>query len=198
MHPLRARVLSLARTSLALPVSLFVAAIARKQARDAAAELRRQQAAAQQNGEKGATQSAADAAANVAETASDEAADALAAADGEEEEHTPEEDTQLNEDLDKLDEAQIPQLTALFAPDGTPCINATTVNVVSWLNGSSAKQLTLDPSVFGVPIRRHVVHDVIRWQLAKRRKGNAKVSQVAVLKCRRCGAAPVDVCVCQI
>lgn len=57
----------------------------------------------------------------------------------------------------------------------------TDVPVVCWATGATVETKALDPDVFGVPIRRDVVHDVIRWQLSKRRAGNAKVSDSARL-----------------
>lgn len=53
------------------------------------------------------------------------------------------------------------------------------VEVKSWVDGSTVGNLSLAPDVFGVPVRRDVVHDVVRWQLAKRRSGNAQVGRHA-------------------
>ncbi|CAM9563236.1 unnamed protein product [Pylaiella littoralis] len=53
------------------------------------------------------------------------------------------------------------------------------VGVVCWADGSSAGSISLTPSVFGVPVRRDVVHDVVRWQLARRRKGNGQTKRIA-------------------
>ncbi|CAM9488106.1 unnamed protein product, partial [Sphacelaria rigidula] len=58
----------------------------------------------------------------------------------------------------------------------------TDVEVLSWTDGSIVSTRTLDPSVFGVPVRRDVVHDVIRWQLARRRKGNAKTKRIGEIR----------------
>ena len=63
--------------------------------------------------------------------------------------------------------------SAGLSPAGDP---ATQVSVVSWADGSPVGTRLLDPNVFGIPVRRDVVHEVVRWQLAKRRKGNGKVS----------------------
>lgn len=49
------------------------------------------------------------------------------------------------------------------------------MEVVSWADGTPTGTISLSPSVFGVPVRRDVVHDVVRWQLAKRRSGNGQV-----------------------
>ena len=61
-----------------------------------------------------------------------------------------------------------------------PCLDGEvkTVGVVDLLNpGSDSEKepVTLDNHMFGAPIRRDIVHRVVRWQLAKRRKGNAFV-----------------------
>ena len=56
-----------------------------------------------------------------------------------------------------------------------PAFAGTEVQVTSWADGSAVGMRSLEPSVFGVPVRRDVVHDVIRWQLAKRRSGNGNV-----------------------
>lgn len=62
-------------------------------------------------------------------------------------------------------------------PEEDPAGAANTqVDVISWSDGTSVSTRSLDPQVFGVPVRRDVVHEVIRWQLAGRRAGNAKVS----------------------
>lgn len=47
--------------------------------------------------------------------------------------------------------------------------------MVGWADGASVATVSLAPSVFGVPVRRDVVHEVVRWQLARRRKGNGQV-----------------------
>ncbi|CAM9534836.1 unnamed protein product [Phaeothamnion confervicola] len=41
------------------------------------------------------------------------------------------------------------------------------------------EELTLDPDVFGQPMRRDVVHEVIRWQRAKRRQGSARAKTIS-------------------
>ncbi|CAN0398867.1 unnamed protein product, partial [Hapterophycus canaliculatus] len=51
------------------------------------------------------------------------------------------------------------------------------VEVLSWADGSPVATRELAPSVFGVPVRRDVVHDVVRWQLARRRSGNGQVEK---------------------
>lgn len=56
-----------------------------------------------------------------------------------------------------------------------PAFRGTDVQVFDWKNGAPIGTRLLDPTVFGVPVRRDVVHDVIRWQLARRRSGNGKV-----------------------
>lgn len=53
------------------------------------------------------------------------------------------------------------------------------VEVRSWVEGSAVGTVSLAPSVFAVPVRRDVVHDVVRWQLARRRSGNGQVWFVA-------------------
>ncbi|CAM9470348.1 unnamed protein product, partial [Discosporangium mesarthrocarpum] len=56
------------------------------------------------------------------------------------------------------------------------------VPVVSWEEGGQGGMRALDLEVFGVPIRRDVVHEVIRWQLAKRRAGNAKTKRLSEIR----------------
>eukprot|EP00752_Nemacystus_decipiens_P012433 g11015.t1 len=53
------------------------------------------------------------------------------------------------------------------------------VEVKSWADGSPVGTISLAPDVFGVPVRRDVVHDVVRWQLAKRRSGNGQTKRIA-------------------
>ena len=42
---------------------------------------------------------------------------------------------------------------------------------VTTLDRQDAGTVELNPAVFGQPLRRDVLHDVVRWQLAKRRQG---------------------------
>jgi large subunit ribosomal protein L4 len=42
---------------------------------------------------------------------------------------------------------------------------------VTTLDHQDAGTLELNPAVFGQPLRRDILHDVVRWQLAKRRQG---------------------------
>jgi large subunit ribosomal protein L4 len=42
---------------------------------------------------------------------------------------------------------------------------------VTTLDRQEAGTLELNPAVFGQPLRRDILHDVVRWQLAKRRQG---------------------------
>lgn len=60
------------------------------------------------------------------------------------------------------------------------------VEVTSWVDGSPVGTVSLAPEVFGVPVRRDVVHDVVRWQLAKRRSGNGQVSMPTCVLCVVC------------
>lgn len=59
-----------------------------------------------------------------------------------------------------------------------PPFAGTEVQVTSWEDGSVVGMRSLEPSVFGVPVRRDVVHDVIRWQLARRRSGNGNTKRI--------------------
>lgn len=59
-------------------------------------------------------------------------------------------------------------------------MEGTEVPIISWEDGSPVKTRSLDPSVFGAPLRRDVVYDVVRWQLAKRRSGTAKVCIIKI------------------
>lgn len=42
---------------------------------------------------------------------------------------------------------------------------------ITTLDRQEAGTLELNPAVFGQPLRRDILHDVVRWQLAKRRQG---------------------------
>lgn len=48
---------------------------------------------------------------------------------------------------------------------------------VQTLDGKEAGDITLDKSIFGVAIRQDILHQMVNYQLAKRRSGNAKVKQ---------------------
>lgn len=74
--------------------------------------------------------------------------------------------------LSEEDENMIASILDIPAFAGADSLD---VGVVCWADGSSAGSISLAPSVFGVPVRRDVVHDVVRWQLARRRKGNGQV-----------------------
>src|ERR687892_2538972 len=45
---------------------------------------------------------------------------------------------------------------------------------ITRLDQSEAGTLELNPAVFGQPLRRDILHQVVRWQLAKRRQGTHK------------------------
>ncbi len=53
--------------------------------------------------------------------------------------------------------------------------NATTANQVTVYNWDKKKvgDMTLPAEVFGQPVRKDILHTVVRWQLACRRQGNA-------------------------
>lgn len=76
------------------------------------------------------------------------------------------------EQLSEEEEGMIASLLDIPAFTGTDTLD---VDVVSWADGSPVGNMSLAPSVFGMPVRRDVVHDVVRWQLAKRRSGNGQV-----------------------
>ncbi|KAL0587031.1 hypothetical protein ABG067_003371 [Albugo candida] len=48
------------------------------------------------------------------------------------------------------------------------------VNMLSFKDESVVNSLALDPSVFNAPLRKDILHRVVRWQLACRRSGNHK------------------------
>lgn len=48
------------------------------------------------------------------------------------------------------------------------------VNTLSFKDESVVNSLALDPSVFNAPLRKDILHRVVRWQLACRRSGNHK------------------------
>ena len=45
------------------------------------------------------------------------------------------------------------------------------------LDNKNAGDIDLDESVFGVPIRKDVLHSMVNWHLSKRRSGNHKTKQ---------------------
>ena len=48
---------------------------------------------------------------------------------------------------------------------------------VKTLDGKESGDITLDKAVFGVEIRQDIIHQMVNYQLAKRRAGTAKVKQ---------------------
>eukprot|EP00904_Undaria_pinnatifida_P008255 jgi/Undpi1/455/HiC_scaffold_1.g00451.m1 len=107
-------------------------------------------------------------------------------ADGEGEEFSaedPDSDSQEDQEQELVGEEEDASLSAedLDAIESlleTPPFTGTEVQVTSWADGSAVGVRSLEPSVFGVPVRRDVVHDVIRWQLAKRRSGNRNTKRI--------------------
>ena len=66
----------------------------------------------------------------------------------------------------------------------TPTVGDLTLDVASFDDNASPSvaQVTLDPAVFAVPVRRDIVQRVVQWQLAKRRQGthrNKDISEVS-------------------
>jgi large subunit ribosomal protein L4 len=45
---------------------------------------------------------------------------------------------------------------------------------ITTLDQGEAGTIELNPAVFGLPARSDILHDVVRWQLAKRRQGTHK------------------------
>ena len=56
-----------------------------------------------------------------------------------------------------------------------------TVDVLDW-NNKKVGSADLDASVFEAPVRKDVLHTVVRWQLAKRRQGTHKAKTRAEIK----------------
>jgi large subunit ribosomal protein L4 len=48
---------------------------------------------------------------------------------------------------------------------------------VQTLEGKEAGEITLDKAVFGIEVRQDIIHQMVNYQLAKRRSGSAKVKQ---------------------
>ncbi|CAK4689058.1 unnamed protein product [Aphanomyces euteiches] len=46
--------------------------------------------------------------------------------------------------------------------------------ILSFADGAAVGSLTLSRSVFGAPVRKDILHRVVKWQLANRRSGNHK------------------------
>lgn len=102
------------------------------------------------------------------------AADASSAAESEDySDFSPQEQEEYHGEEDESVSAE--DVDAIEALLDIPPFAGTEVQVTSWADGSAVGMRSLEPSVFGVPVRRDVVHDVVRWQLAKRRSGNANV-----------------------
>lgn len=76
------------------------------------------------------------------------------------------------EPLSEEDEGMIAALLDIPAFAGAESLE---MEVVSWADGTPVGTVSLAPSVFGVPVRRDVVNEVVRWQLARRRSGNGQV-----------------------
>lgn len=82
------------------------------------------------------------------------------------------------EETDPLSEEDHDAIAALLDIPGLAATDDLEVEVVAWADGAPVATVSLAPSVFGVPVRRDVVHEVVRWQLARRRKGNGQVCRV--------------------
>ncbi|CAM9737706.1 unnamed protein product, partial [Ectocarpus sp. 4 AP-2014] len=82
------------------------------------------------------------------------------------------------EETDPLSEADHDAIAALLDMPGLAATNDLEVEVVAWADGAPVATVSLAPSVFGVPVRRDVVHEVVRWQLARRRKGNGQTKRI--------------------
>ena len=48
------------------------------------------------------------------------------------------------------------------------------IDVLDW-DRKKSKSIELPDTVFAQPVRKHLLHEVVKWQLAKRRKGTHKV-----------------------
>ncbi len=59
--------------------------------------------------------------------------------------------------------------------------------IKTWDNGE-AGEITLDDAIFGLPVRKDLLHRAINWQLAKRRAGTHKTKGVSEI--RGTGAKP--------
>lgn len=54
-------------------------------------------------------------------------------------------------------------------------------NIVSLENKKSG-DITLNENVFGLPVRKDILHRVVNWQLAKRRSGNHKTKVISEIR----------------
>ncbi|CAM9517375.1 unnamed protein product [Ectocarpus sp. 8 AP-2014] len=82
------------------------------------------------------------------------------------------------EETDPLSEEDHDAIAALLDIPGLAATDDLEVEVVAWADGAPVATVSLAPSVFGVPVRRDVVHEVVRWQLARRRKGNGQTKRI--------------------
>jgi len=56
------------------------------------------------------------------------------------------------------------------------------LSVKNFENGTKIGQTTLNKLVFGVPIRRDIVHNVVKWERAKKRCANAQTKRMKDLR----------------
>jgi large subunit ribosomal protein L4 len=69
-------------------------------------------------------------------------------------------------------------IRSVVQPPPPPPPPSLTVPVMDLMTGETLETIELDRAVFGCPIRRDVVHAVIRWQLACRRQGAGKTKTI--------------------
>ncbi|CAM9373796.1 unnamed protein product [Ectocarpus sp. 13 AM-2016] len=103
---------------------------------------------------------------------------ATAGEGGDAEEDAEAEDEEEEEETDPLSEEDHDAIAALLDIPGLAATDDLEVEVVAWADGAPVATVSLAPSVFGVPVRRDVVHEVVRWQLARRRKGNGQTKRI--------------------
>jgi large subunit ribosomal protein L4 len=50
------------------------------------------------------------------------------------------------------------------------------------MDGKQVGEMDLDPEVFGAPVKKNLVHEVVRWQLTKRRSGTHQALTRSMMK----------------
>ncbi|CAN0466530.1 unnamed protein product, partial [Ectocarpus sp. 12 AP-2014] len=103
---------------------------------------------------------------------------ATAGEGGDAEEDAEAGDEEEEEETDPLSEEDHDAIAALLDIPGLAATDDLEVEVVAWADGAPVATVSLAPSVFGVPVRRDVVHEIVRWQLARRRKGNGQTKRI--------------------
>ena len=58
------------------------------------------------------------------------------------------------------------------------------IDVLDW-NRQVSKSIDVPDAIFAQPVKQHLLHEVVKWQLAKRRQGTHKVKSRGEVSRRR-------------